>query len=244
MKRLIVLILIAGVMLYTGPAVSADSNSLENKVIVKALLDAFPTFLTAELIDELYNSGYGYGEIAIMCAIATRNGNISLDDVKDYVISNPELGWGEIAKYFGVNLSKLGTYHRLDKDNLRRAAIEYLLERNYGVINEALKNLQLHGLSEIDILTAYSFYNILDQENSNVDILNNILRLREQHRSWLKIMEEFGISETSIVSTVNQVRQEVKDMVKEEAKNREISNKSGEKQNQGKKQLRKNSENR
>ncbi|MGC9064592.1 MAG: hypothetical protein ACP5JL_07955, partial [bacterium] len=221
MKRVVILFLIVGVMLYNLPVFAASSSSLEDKVVVNALLSAFPDILNPDTINTLYNSGYGYGEIAIMCAIVLRNGSISLDDIKNYALSNPDLGWGEIAKHFDVNLSKLGIYHNLGKSNIRDTAIEYLLERDYGVTEETLKNLELQGVSQMDILMAYSIAAALGQGSINADTLNNILRLREQHKNWTKIMAELGTSEESIVSTLTQVRQEVKDMVKKEAQNQE-----------------------
>jgi len=221
MKRLMILLLIVGVVLYSLPVFGASNNSLEDKVIVNALLSAFPNILTPELIDNLYNSGYGYGEIAIMCAIVVRNGSITLDEVKTYVTSNPDLGWGEVARHFNVNLSKLGAYHQLDRSNVRDRAIEYLLETDYNVTEDTIKNLELQGLTQMDILTAYSLCAALGQGSINTDTLNRILTLREQHKNWIKIMEELGTSEENVVSTLNQVRRDVKNMVKEEEQNQE-----------------------
>lgn len=119
MKRLLVSVLVASMLLMPILAVADES-----RVMVNNLLTVFPNLLTEELINQLRNEGYGYGEIAIICIIATESGN-SLQDVINYAKEN-NLGWGEVANHYGVKFSKLGLVIN-QKDRGESAGMSYLL---------------------------------------------------------------------------------------------------------------------
>ncbi len=134
MKKLLIGILVASIILMPILAMADDSAPLgENKGLVSNLLLVFGDLLTEELINQLRVQGYGYGEIAIICIIATESGK-SLEEVINYAEEN-DLGWGEVASYFGVKLSKLGlTINK--KDRGESGGLEYLLREAKRLSNK------------------------------------------------------------------------------------------------------------
>ncbi|MBC7320400.1 hypothetical protein H5T89_07120 [bacterium] len=134
MKKLLVGVLVASMLLIPILAI-ADEGSLvgENRVMVNNLLLVFPNLLTEELINQLRNEGYGYGEIAIICIIASES-NTSLQDVINYAKEN-NLGWGEVASYYGVKFSKLGLVIN-QKDRGESAGMNYLLRESNRLSNK------------------------------------------------------------------------------------------------------------
>lgn len=123
MKKLVVGILVVSILLLPVLALADEETELESRKMEETLLSTFSTLLTLDLIRELRSEGYGYGEIAIMCLIASQSGT-PLTDVINYAKDN-NLGWGEVATYFGVKLSKLGLVLN-QKDRGESAGISYL----------------------------------------------------------------------------------------------------------------------
>ncbi|MGC8970752.1 MAG: hypothetical protein ACP5K2_00950 [bacterium] len=123
MKKLVVGILVVSILLLPVLALADEETGLESRKMVDTLLSVFSNLLTEEMINELRAQGYGYGEIAIMCLIASQSGT-SLTDVINYAKEN-NLGWGEVANHFGVKLSKLGLVLN-QKDRGESAGISYL----------------------------------------------------------------------------------------------------------------------
>lgn len=126
MKKLLIGILVASIILVPIIAIASEGSPTgENRGIVSNLLLVFPNLLTEELINQLRAQGYGYGEIAIICIIATESGK-SLQEVINYAKEN-NLGWGEVANYYGVKFSKLGiTINQRDRGE--SAGMNYLLK--------------------------------------------------------------------------------------------------------------------
>jgi len=203
MKRLVVSILVVSLLL-APIIVSAqeDDTTVENGMMVNILLSAFPNLLTENLIRDLRADGYGYGEIAIICIIASQSGK-DLTEVINYAKEN-NLGWGEVARYFGVKLSKVGLVIN-PQDRGDSAGIMYLLRERYRVSNAEVYRLRLQGLKLSDILVSYELYSRLDPQNKNPELLQNILRAREERKEWRRIIDQ-----VSNAGQITQIKEENK----------------------------------
>lgn len=123
MKKLVAGVLVVSILLLPVLALADEGTELESRKMEETLLSVFNSLLTLDIIRQLRSEGYGYGEIAIICLIASQSGK-SLEDVINYAKEN-NLGWGEVANYFGVKLSKLGLVLN-QKDRGESAGISYL----------------------------------------------------------------------------------------------------------------------
>lgn len=129
MKKLLIGVLVASIILMPILAMADDGVPLgENKGLVGNLLLVFPNLLTEELINQLRAQGYGYGVIAIICVIATESDK-NLEEVISYAEEN-DLGWGEVASYLGVKLSKL----RLTIKKVERIAKFFILPSSESLL--------------------------------------------------------------------------------------------------------------
>lgn len=133
MKRFIVGILLVSLLLVPVFVSADESSTTETRTIIESLLSVFPD-LTLDLISELRAQGYGYGEIAIICIIASKSDN-TLTDVINYAKEN-NLGWGEVAKHFGVELSKVGIYINSQK-KVDDAGLKYIARERHRIEENA-----------------------------------------------------------------------------------------------------------
>ncbi len=209
MKRLVVSILVVS-LLAVPIIVSAheDDVTVENEMMVNILLSAFPDLITEDLIRDLRANGYGYGEIVIICIIASQS-NTGVTDVINYAEAN-NLGWGEVAKYFGVKLSKVGLVIN-PQDRGDSAGIMYLLRERYRLSNAEVYRLRLQGLKLSDILVCYELYSRLDPENKNPELLQNIIRAREGKKEWHRIIEQVSnAGQTTQIKEENKLKRQEK----------------------------------
>lgn len=216
MKRLVIGLIIVSIVLMPV-VVSAQGENLESGMMANTLLSAFPNLLAQDLIQQLRNQGYGYGEIAIMCVIASQSNN-SLTDVINYAEGN-NVGWGEVASHFGIKLSKIGlTLH--SSNSTEDSAISYLLRERYGLSNYDIYRLRLEGLKPQDILLACEIYSRLDPQGDNPALLQNILTEREQNKNWNKTIEQLGLDKNSLQDIRSNSMNQIGLVVKETVQNR------------------------
>lgn len=151
MKRVIVSIILVGLLVIPFSVFAEDSQPLESRKIIDSLLTSFPNLLNEDIIAQLRAQGYGYGEIAIICIIATQ-GNTSITDVVNYAKEN-NLGWGEVAKNFGVQLSKIGL--QINSKDANEAGLNYLYRERYRHSEEERLNQQTQSQSQLSNQNQY-----------------------------------------------------------------------------------------
>lgn len=152
MKRVIVsIILVAFLLVPLSISAGEGSSSTEGRKIIDSLLTVFSNLLNEDLINQLRSQGYGYGEIAIICIIATQ-GDTSITDVINYAKEN-NLGWGEVAKNFGVQLSKIGL--QINSKDANEAGLNYLYRERYRHSEEERLNQQTQSQSQLSNQNQY-----------------------------------------------------------------------------------------
>jgi len=225
MKKLVIgFLLVSMILVPMFVSAQQGDTAVENRMMVSSLLSAFPDFLTEDIINQLRAQGYGYGEIAIISVIATQSSN-NITDVINYAKEN-NLGWGETANYFGVKLSRIGLYIN-PKDEAEISGMNYLLRQRYQLSNYDIYRLRLKGLKSDEILVCYELYSRLDPKGENPELLQSIIRAREQKRDWNRIVEQ--------VSNAGQSAQ-IREEAKARGKNQQQGNQQQGNQQQGNQQ--------
>lgn len=209
-KRTIVALVLAALMLggtaYAVDPTNPDDEYVASSAFIANIIAGFPELsLTAEQVQALRDSGYGWGEIVIACSIAVNAGQ-TLDGVM--AIATDGAGWGEVATELGVETRAFGQYvreiigrggakvrARHGRKDVDDAAAMDMAQGRFGLDDEDVQAMAAMGLDGQDVLCAVS----VAAASGDASKVRLALELRVKAQSWLRIAEAAAVGKDGIV---------------------------------------------
>lgn len=183
-----------------------SDEEFENSVVAVSIVEAFPKLgLTAEQVQAYKDAGWGYGEVTIAAALASKAGK-TVDEI--LALYETGKGWGQIAKSLG--LGKLGPIisgvvsngkaHRKGHSSdpaLEETASTELARKNHGQSKEKQERMTAqYKITHREFLTACT----TARASGDAAALQTALEMRAQHKGWQQIMDKLRVNKAGVLN--------------------------------------------